>query len=183
MRISEINDKYNEYLAKLKDYRTELVKKQEESKLIPNNTRETEKYEKEIDKIDKGCDAVQKYLDSVNEIKTNQDKLKSGNEEMQERLNEIREQQKCLEIFRRISTGGSVPTGDVQKLMLYSKEMYSVAKVMALMNMKKTQEKYDSIYNEEMQSPMDILFNQVDSNKDALEETDFPELNLDLLMK
>ena len=54
---------------------------------------------------------------------------------------------KMLEIARRISSGGQVPGSDEQKLLEYSQELYTMAKMMALQA--KDHEKYDSLFEDE----------------------------------
>lgn len=56
---------------------------------------------------------------------------------------------KCLEIARRISSGGKVPPEDEKKLMEYSFEIYLAAKNAAAMNNHKSGKNYKSLWEEE----------------------------------
>lgn len=55
---------------------------------------------------------------------------------------------KCMEIARRISSGGTVPPSDEQKLMEFNYEMYMMAKSMAVLRQGEGEE-YDSLWEEE----------------------------------
>ncbi len=142
MKIREANDYYSNILSKMKDYRTELVKKQDEIKDNHENKKELANLEKEIKNIDKNCNTVTNYLNAINSIKTNKQQIDAGKEEVKAKMKQMKEERKCLDIFRRISSGEKVSPADEQRLMIYNKEMYSMAKIMALMNKEKTTEKF-----------------------------------------
>lgn len=56
---------------------------------------------------------------------------------------------KCLEIARRISTGGKVPPKDEKKLMDYNMELYMSAKSLALAIKQKEHKEYKSLWADE----------------------------------
>lgn len=68
-----------------------------------------------------------------------------------------KEQAKCMEIARRIAQGAKVPPQDEQRLMRFSPEMYMAAKEAALMNERKSDKEYDSLWEyEDENAPRDV---------------------------
>jgi hypothetical protein len=59
----------------------------------------------------------------------------------------VEDQAKALETARRIAKGGKVPNTDEKKLMEYNPDLYSMAKMQAMMA--KKHKKYDTLYDEE----------------------------------
>lgn len=78
---------------------------------------------------------------------------------------------KMLEIARRISSGGRVPSQDEQKLLEYSKELYMMAKSAAAMA--KSEEKYDSLIKDKPETDQAEL---PDMPATALPEIALPEM-------
>lgn len=63
---------------------------------------------------------------------------------------------KIMEVAHRIATGGIVPASDEKKLLDYSFEMYQAAKSMgAMVQMQKKREKYDSLWDDEEETPQE----------------------------
>ena len=80
------------------------------------------------------------------ELKKQAKQAEESGEAQSKSLDEMR---KMLEIFRRISSGGHVPSSDERKLLEYDSKLYQAAKSMAAMNEDKDARTYKSVYDDE----------------------------------
>lgn len=78
-----------------------------------------------------------------------QEELKSAKESAEAEAKAMQEKFKCLEVFRRISSGAKVPRKDEQKLMEFDHKLYELAKQLAAMKQERSKKVYDSLWEDE----------------------------------
>lgn len=157
MKIGEARAVYSAQLQKYWNQKLSLAKQkkqlEEKAKILPN---EKEQFAQEAVALELSYNAVtEKYeeyhnfMEQVNTLHTtlfNAEVSKQQGEAMAEYTQDI---VKIMEVARRIAKGAKVPYSDEQKLMEYNMEMYMSAKNLAMINMQKKKEEYESLWDEE----------------------------------
>ncbi len=149
MKINEAKQAYSMQLNVLNMRKRELkevLKQQEENG--GSGKFDTVQISKELEQVDAQYKATHNVMESIlfkENMIQNAESAKQQGEAMSKQTDEM---SKCLEIYRRIASGGKVPSKDERKLMEYSSELYMAAKNMALMAKKKGKE-YDSLWKDE----------------------------------
>ena len=135
MRIEDAKNMYSAHLNTLcqkKNILTDLLKKNENNSGGGHNFDEAT--QTVMDRI-----MAQEYIAySGANIKEQAEAAAEGAEELG----------KILTIYRRIASGGVVPSRDERKLMEFSHELYMAAKTAALLNRQEGEE-YDSLWEDE----------------------------------
>ncbi|MDE5965515.1 MAG: hypothetical protein K2G89_01605 [Lachnospiraceae bacterium] len=161
MKIGDAQKIYRANRATLVEQRRTLVKRRDEVNLklkTAADEKERELFGEEaatlelsINEVNEKFDKNQEVLDALTEKYAaiwNSEVAKQQGDAMNEAMVDL---SKILEVARRISKGGKVPSTDEKKLMDYSMEMYMAAKnagMMAQMRKRKHKE-YDSLWEEE----------------------------------
>lgn len=151
MKIAEAKKIYSSQLDTLWKRKRELTKM---LKADAANEVDGLKYDKvelsqELSQVEKQYNQTQALMERIYQKETgvhNAAVAKQQGETISQAMDDMA---KCLEIARRISSGGKVPPADEKKLMEYSHELYMAAKNMAMTSAQKKEKKYDSLLEEE----------------------------------
>lgn len=177
MNIGEARAVYSAQLQKYWNQKLSLAKQkkqlEEKTKLIPNGkeqfAQEAATLELSYNAVTEKYEEYHNFMEQVNTLHTalfNAEVSKQQGEAMAEYTQDI---VKIMEVARRIAKGAKVPYADEQKLMKYNMEMYMSAKNLAMINMKKKKEEYESLWDEEKENR---------ENPDPSEVADSAELSL-----
>ena len=93
--------------------------------------------------------ARQKMEENKQNAQQLQEELKQSKESADAEAKAMQEKFKCLEVFRRISSGAKVPRKDEQKLMKFDHKLYELAKQLAAMKQERNKKVYDSLWDDE----------------------------------
>lgn len=124
----------------------EKMKSEENGNIVYANEAAT--LELSIKAVEEQKNKYQEYMDKLMQqwsAVSNMESAKQQGEAMEESMVDLG---KIMEVARRIMKGGIVPPTDEKKLMEYSMELYQAAKNIGAM-VKKEQEEYDSLWEEE----------------------------------
>ena len=88
--------------------------------------------------------AQNRAIQLQNEMKSNR---ANADREAEMKRKQTKSMEQAMEVYRRISKGGRVPPQDEEFLRQYSQEMYTMAKIQAMMA--KKHETYDSVLEDE----------------------------------
>ena len=122
------------------------MKSEENGNIVYANEAAT--LELSIKAVEEQKNKYQEYMDKLMQqwsAVSNMESAKQQGEAMEESMVDLG---KIMEVARRIMKGGIVPPTDEKKLMEYSMELYQAAKNIGAM-VKKEQEEYDSLWEEE----------------------------------
>lgn len=157
MKIGEAWQKYSAQLDSLRYQKSILSQKQKELEDKPDKQGEYDTLACQLEEISKQYDAVHEFMGQLSERKMNLYNIEAAKRQSEAEKDASEEMLKCLEIYRRIASGGKVPASDEKKLMEYSSEMYMMAKNAAMMA-KRSGKEYDSLWDdeEETEQEMDI---------------------------
>ncbi len=153
MKISDAKQAYSAQLRVLQAQRQALKKtlqEQENSGAAGQNFDRVE-ISKELSQLDAQYEAVRGGMEGIMAKETavhDAEAARQQGEAMSEMYGELA---KIMEVYRRIASGGTVPSTDEQKLLEYSSELYMAAKNMALMRAREG-EKYESLWEEEKEA-------------------------------
>lgn len=182
MKIGEARQIYSVQLNKLKEQKRKLLEKQQKMKKNQNNTQE--EYQEKNGVILELSDTLQKHIDKtqnfMNQLSIlsntiyNAEVTKQQGEAMSEYAEDTA---KCMEIARRISTGGKVPYFDEKKLMKYNLKLYMAAKNIAMMNTEKSHKKYKSLWEEEEDiEKTESISSETADNREISSNIELPEI-------
>lgn len=171
MKISEATSMYRAQLAQQRGQRKQLLeqkkKLEKEAEIDQKNeagvTLElSEEYQKRMQELQEKIDVLydeikqnEKGLDKITETEVGIFNAENSKQQADAMKKYAEDMAKCLEIARRISNGDKVPATDEKKLMDFNMEIYMAAKNMAVMNMDKKHEEYDSLWGEEEEKEYD----------------------------
>ncbi len=169
MKIGEARDVYSARVNRLQNKRAELLKRKKEAE-GSGDAELISAVNKEFDRIDKQCDTASKFMERFTLYTTamyNREVSKKQSDAVKERFEDS---SKCLEIARRISKGAKVPPEDIQKLMEYNRQLYMMAMMMAVMDKKKSDEEYDSLWDEEADPNSEMSAEEITDNMECTME-------------
>jgi hypothetical protein len=165
MKISEAASMYRAQLSQQRSQRKELLDQKEKLEKQNGNDRQSslgvtlelsEEYRKRMQELQEKIDVLngeikenEKGLDQIIETEVGIFNAENSKQQADAMKKYAEDMAKCLEIARRISNGDKVPATDEKKLMDFNMEIYMAAKNMAVMNMDKKHEEYDSLWGEE----------------------------------
>ncbi len=167
MKIKEARQMYTPVINDLWERKLGLLRQQKENEKR-GDTEANEAVQLELSKVSEQYDKVADYMEQLLAYQTcvhNSLVAKQQGEALQDAA---KEQAKCMEIARRIAQGAKVPPQDEQRLMRFSPEMYMAAKEAALMNERKSDKEYDSLWDDEDENaPRDV------GVEEAVDNTEF----------
>ncbi|MDE7422764.1 MAG: hypothetical protein K2N51_03595 [Lachnospiraceae bacterium] len=177
MKIGEARAIYSAQLQKYREEKTSLAKQkkqlEEKAKIIPDGkeqfAQEAATLELSYNAVSEKYEEYHNFMEQINTLHTalfNAESSKQQGEAMAEYTQDI---VKIMEVARRIAKGAKVPYADEQKLMEYNMELYMSAKNLAMINMQKKKEEYESLWDEEKDK---------EENPDPHEVADSAELSL-----
>lgn len=171
MKISEAASMYRAQLSQQRSQRKELLDQKEKLEKQNGNGRQSslgvtlelsEEYRKRMQELQEKIDVLngeikenEKGLDQIIETEVGIFNAENSKQQADAMKKYAEDMAKCLEIARRISNGDKVPATDEKKLMDFNMEIYMAAKNMAVMNMDKKHEEYDSLWGEEEEKEYD----------------------------
>ena len=171
MKISEAASMYRAQLSQQRSQRKELLDQKEKLEKQTGNGKQSslgvtlelsEEYRKRMQELQEKIDVLngeikenEKGLDQIIETEVGIFNAENSKQQADAMKKYAEDMAKCLEIARRISNGDKVPATDEKKLMDFNMEIYMAAKNMAVMNMDKKHEEYDSLWGEEEEKEHD----------------------------
>lgn len=182
MKISEAQKIYREQRQLLVDQRRALIKQRDElQKKCAYTENGKELFSEEAATLELSINEVTKKFDENQEIldKLAEKHAAVWNAEVAKQQGDVMQKAavdmvKIMEVARRISRGARVPATDEQKLMDYSMELYMSAKNLAVMNLSKKKEEYDSLWDDEEEPEQEYDPQGKADNADA--GMDLPEI-------
>ncbi len=174
MKIGEARQIYSTQLHNYWEQKLSLAKKKKEleakSAANPNGKEvlsgEKVTLELSYHAVSQKCDEYQDFMDQLMYIRSgyyNAQVSKQQGDLMSEQVQDVA---KLMEVARRISKGGRVPVTDEQKLMEYSMVLYMSAKNMAMMNERKHNEEYDSLWEDKKDTKQGPDPNEIADNEE-----------------
>lgn len=147
MKIGEAKTLYSNRVGRLRSRRDDLLKKKNAAEAT-GDTELIKAARDEFNRVDRQYKNVSRLMDEFNTY--TQSLYEKEAAKKKDPIAEAAEEgAKCLEVARRISKGAKVPPEDVQRLMNYNRQLYMMAMMMAVMDKKKSDEEYDSLWEEE----------------------------------
>ena len=131
------------------------IERPELEKLSPAEQAAVKAFAEKIDVLNGEIKENEKGLDQIIETEVGIFNAENSKQQADAMKKYAEDMAKCLEIARRISNGDKVPATDEKKLMDFNMEIYMAAKNMAVMNMDKKHEEYDSLWGEEEEKEYD----------------------------
>lgn len=149
MKIGEAKKFYNGQLENLHKKQAQIQERLKAQDIAPLTKEEQGVILELSDKFQKSIDATQMFLENLNVMEMNLQNAENARQQGKAVGKAYTELGKCIETARRIASGASVPAKDEQKLMEFSMEMYLAAKNAAMMKKNKSDEEYDSLWEDE----------------------------------
>lgn len=161
MKIQAARQLYNTQLDSLWNKKQQLTKLLDQPDAGQNFDRV--EISKELDSVTEQYEQTQSIISAINQKESMIRDTEATRQSCENAAKAAEEIAKCMEIARRIASGGKVPAYDEQKLMEFSYEIYQMAKQMASMRQQEGKE-YDSLWDdegsdEEPASPEEIAAN------------------------
>ncbi len=150
MKIGDAKQAYSACLNTLQAQRQAIRKTLREQEKDGAADRNFDRVElsKELSRLDAQYEAVQGGMEQIMAQESMIHDAAAARQQGEAMSKSFAEMAKILEVYRRIASGGKVPTADERKLMEYSSELYMAAKNMALMAAREDKE-YDSLWEDE----------------------------------
>lgn len=150
MRIEDAKRAYSAQLDTLRSQKQTLTKLLKDSE---NNSSGMQNYDRveisrELSAIDAEYKATQEVMDGIIATETFIYDSIVARQQSEAAAEGAKEFGKIMTIYRRIASGGEVPSSDERRLMEFSHELYMAAKAAAMMNQDED-EKYDSLWKDD----------------------------------
>ncbi len=146
MKIGEAKQVYRTQIQTLRQRREQLTA------LLKNSDEKAYdrvELSRELTQVDSEYEQARSVMSSILERENNLLNMEASKQQGKAMSDAAEDMVKCLEIARRISSGGKVPAKDERKLMEYSHELYMAAKNMAFLIKEKKEKEYDSLWDDE----------------------------------
>ena len=149
MKIGEAWQTYSNRLDDLWNQKRELLKQQKDLSGVADKVLEYDTVTIELTEVNEQYDAVHDFTEYLFLMKTELHNAAVAEQQGEVLSKAVKDVSKCMEIARRIASGGKVPAEDVKKLMEYNAQLYMQAMNAAVMNKHKSNKEYESLWEEE----------------------------------
>jgi hypothetical protein len=149
MKIGEAWQTYSGQLEDLWEQKRTLLKQQKDLTGIAEKKSEYDMVTVQLTEVNEQYDVVHDFTEKLFQIKTGLHNAAVAKQQGETLSKATEDASKCIEIARRIASGGKVPAEDVKKLMEYNPQMYMQALNARAMNKHKSNKEYESLWEEE----------------------------------
>ena len=174
MKIGEAQSTYNKqilaYNGAVNDLRTkrqelnDKISRTENGAIVYQNEAVT--LELQYNAVDKKRQEYQDYMDKLMEQKTGVMNMKVADQQADAMAETAKEQNKIMEVARRIMHGDKVPPKDEKKLMEYDYKLYSMAKnAAAMLKYQKDRKEHKSLWEDEEKREVEDVQESTDNTE------------------
>lgn len=174
MKIGEAQSTYSKqilaYNGAVNDLRTkrqelnDKISRTENGAIVYQNEAVT--LELQYNAVDKKRQEYQDYMDKLMEQKTGVMNMKVADQQADAMAETAKEQNKIMEVARRIMHGDKVPPKDEKKLMEYDYKLYSMAKnAAAMLKYQKDRKEHKSLWEDEEKREVEDVQESTDNTE------------------
>lgn len=149
MKIGEAWQTYSVQNNDLWEQKRTLMKQQKNLTGVSGKESELDTVTIELANVDEKYNAVHGFMENLLQMKTEHHNAAVSEQQGEAWAKAAEDASKCMEIARRIASGGKVPPADAEKLMKFNPQMYMQALNAAAMNEHKSHKEYESMWEDE----------------------------------